>query len=125
MKTYKAPDNSLHEIDPEFSYLLPAGCIEITEQEAEQIRSSIAPAQMVPYSVTMRQARIALKRHQLLGQVTAVINSMQGDAGEEAKIEWEFSSEVKRNQPLTLQLATQLGLTSAELDSLFIEAASL
>lgn len=35
---YKSPDNSLHFIEPEFAHLLPAGCIEITEAEAEALR---------------------------------------------------------------------------------------
>ena len=40
---YKAPDNSLHVIEPEFAYLLPAGCVEITEAEAEAIRAASIP----------------------------------------------------------------------------------
>lgn len=40
---YKAPDNSLHVIEPEFAYLLPAGCVEITEAEAEAIRIANQP----------------------------------------------------------------------------------
>ena len=39
MKTYKAPDNSLHAIEPEFAHMLPAGCVEITEAEAVAIRA--------------------------------------------------------------------------------------
>jgi len=35
---YKAPDNSLHFIKPEFAYLLPAGCVPITDEEAEALR---------------------------------------------------------------------------------------
>jgi hypothetical protein len=35
---YKAPDDSLHFIEPEFAHLLPAGCVQITEQEAEALR---------------------------------------------------------------------------------------
>ena len=35
---YKAPDNSLHFIEPEFAYLLPAGCVPITDEEAEALR---------------------------------------------------------------------------------------
>lgn len=38
MRIYKAPDNSLHCIEPEFANLLPAGCAEITEAEAESLR---------------------------------------------------------------------------------------
>ena len=38
MKHYKAPDNSLHFIEPEFAYLLPAGCVQITAEEAQALR---------------------------------------------------------------------------------------
>ena len=38
MPNYKAPDNSLHFIEPEFAYLLPAGCVQITAEEAEALR---------------------------------------------------------------------------------------
>lgn len=43
MKTYKAPDNSLHAIEPEFAHMLPAGCVEITEAEADEIRALNQP----------------------------------------------------------------------------------
>ena len=35
---YKAPDNSLHFIEPEFAQLLPAGSVPITDEEAEALR---------------------------------------------------------------------------------------
>lgn len=35
---YKAPDNSLHFIEPEYAHLLPAGAVPITEQEAEALK---------------------------------------------------------------------------------------
>jgi hypothetical protein len=38
MQHYKAPDNSLHCIEPEFAHLLPAGCVQITAEEAEALR---------------------------------------------------------------------------------------
>lgn len=43
MKNYKAPDNSVHCIDPDFYALLPAGCVEITQAEAEAIREASKP----------------------------------------------------------------------------------
>jgi len=36
---YKAPDNSLHFIEPEFAQLLPAGSVPITDAEAEALRT--------------------------------------------------------------------------------------
>jgi predicted DNA-binding protein (UPF0251 family) len=38
MSHYKAPDNSLHFIEPEYAHLLPAGSIAITDEEAEALR---------------------------------------------------------------------------------------
>lgn len=35
---YKAPDNSIHFIEPEFAHLLPAGCVKITEEEAQALQ---------------------------------------------------------------------------------------
>ena len=41
---YKAPDNSLHFIDPEFAHLLPAGCVPVSAEEVEAIRAASIPA---------------------------------------------------------------------------------
>ena len=35
---YKDPQNNLHFIDPDFAHLLPEGCVQITEDEAEALR---------------------------------------------------------------------------------------
>ena len=36
---YKAPDNSLHFLDSaEYEYLLPAGSVQITDEEADALR---------------------------------------------------------------------------------------
>tara|TARA_R110000868_G_scaffold383545_1_gene650516 strand:- start:351 stop:617 length:267 start_codon:yes stop_codon:yes gene_type:complete len=49
---YKAPDNSLHFIEPAFAHMLPDGCIAITDEEAEALR----PA---PPEPTYQQLRAA------------------------------------------------------------------
>jgi len=43
MTHYKAPDNSLHFIEPEFAYLLPSGSVAITDAEAEALRPVYTP----------------------------------------------------------------------------------
>lgn len=35
---YKAPDNSIHVIEPEFAHMLPPGCVAITVEEADSLR---------------------------------------------------------------------------------------
>ena len=37
---YKDPKNNLHDIDPDFAYLLPANCVSITQKEANAIIES-------------------------------------------------------------------------------------
>lgn len=80
---------------------------------------------LVPQVVSMRQARLALLGAGKLAAVNSAIAAMTGMEGEAARIEWEFSSEVRRVQPLVLALGPTLGLTSAQLDALFVAAAAL
>lgn len=90
---------------------------------------SFTPAQpepaKVPQSVTMRQARLALLQAGKLATVNAAIASMGGAQGESARIEWDYSNEVQRAQPLVAALGGVLGMTSDQLDQLFITAATL
>ena len=75
--------------------------------------------------VTMRQAKLALSRAGLLAQVNAAIAGMEGQAGEEAQIEWEYGSEVYRDSDLMLGIAGILGMTPNDIDGLFKTAATL
>lgn len=79
----------------------------------------------VPQSVTMRQARLALLNAGLLTEVNSAVAGMSGAAGDAARIEWEFSSMVERHKVLVTSLGTVLGLSDAQLDALFINAATL
>ncbi|WP_062223068.1 hypothetical protein [Aureimonas sp. D3] len=83
------------------------------------------PPAPVPATVTMRQARIALSRSGLLSKAEAAIAQMAGQAGEEARIEWEYAAELKRNHPLIAALGQALGLSAEAIDDLFREAATI
>lgn len=79
----------------------------------------------VPQVVTMRQARLALLEAGKLTDVQPAIDAMPSPQKEQAAIEWEFSSVVERNRPLVQTLGPALSLTDADLDALFIRAATL
>jgi hypothetical protein len=83
------------------------------------------PPPRVPKSISMRQARLALLGAGLLAQVDAAIAAMPGVEGEAARIEWEYASEVRRDNPLFTAMAAQLGLSGEQLDDLFRTAATL
>ncbi len=126
MKNYVDTNGSVHAIEDEaFAYLLPAGSVPITDEEAAAIRQAALAAVSVPTSVTMRQARLALLSAGLLSNVNAAVAAMPGLEGDAARIEWEFSGSVERNRPLVLSLAGILSLTPQQLDDLFITAATL
>lgn len=90
------------------------------DRDGVELAPVVAPAPVIPQTVSMRQARLALYQVGKLAAVTAAINA----AGEEAKLTWEYSSEVNRNDGLVPAMAASLGMTEAEIDSLFILAAT-
>lgn len=87
-----------------------------------------APAvSLVPSEVTMRQAQLAMLSvtepdgSTLLDKVNALI-AQQPRA---AQVTWNASSSVQRGNPLVAQIGAALGLSSADLDQLFITADTL
>lgn len=78
---------------------------------------------LIPATVSMRQARLALLAADLLEPVETAIAAMEGAAGRAAQIEWEYATEVKRDSPLVAGLAQALQLDEETLDRLFLEAA--
>jgi hypothetical protein len=81
----------------------------------------------VPGSVTMAQARLALLGAGITAstvdaQIAAIPDDLQREA---AKIQWEYEAYVKRSSPLIAALGPALGLTDAQIDDLFRQAATL
>lgn len=125
MPNYKTPDGSLAVWVDDGSD--PAdygnGLIPCSDAEAAAIMAARTPS--VPASVSMRQARLALLGAGLLSSVDAAIAALPSPAKEAAQIEWDYASEVQRDNALIASLASGLGLTEAQIDDLFITAATL
>lgn len=96
-----------------------AGCF--WRGTAWEIVAAKPEAAPVPLSISMRQARLVLLGAGLLDTVNAGIKMMPVAA----QIEWEFASEVRRDNALIATLATALGLDDAALDGLFTQGATL
>lgn len=71
--------------------------------------------------VTMRQARLALLAADLLDDVEA----MMTQADRAVQIEWEYATVVDRASPLVASISSSLGLSNAEIDALFVNAAKM
>lgn len=85
-----------------------------------------APEPVVPQSVTMRQARLALLGAGLLDDVDAAIAAIPDETQRRAaQIEWEYANTLERNSQWVANLASGLGLTDEQLDDLFTTAAAL
>lgn len=80
---------------------------------------------VIPQSVTMRQARLALLNHGLLANVQPAINALPEPQRTRAQIEWDYSNGLERGNSFVATLGVALGLDDAAIDSLFIEAAAL
>lgn len=90
---------------------------------AQPAAAVVAP--VVPASVTMRQARLALMAAGKLAAVEAAIDALSDPTKTAARIEWEYSNEVQRHNGLVAALGPALSLTSDQIDALFIGAAKL
>lgn len=78
-----------------------------------------------PLVLEMRQARIMMSRIDILSDVEAAIAAMSGQAGEEAKIEWEYSTIFKRDDLLVNEIARAMNMSDEVMDNMFKEAYKL
>lgn len=114
---------------------LPSGGIDSRSVEDAEVRTWIdagnvpatadATPVFVPREVTQRQARMALHTLGHLTKVENAINALPDPPRTEARIAWDFSNTIQRNNPFVSQLATLLELTEQDVDDLFIMAAGL
>jgi len=67
--------------------------------------------------VTMRQARLQLLDMELLDSVEAMLSDNRA-----WQIEWEYATEVRRDNPIITAMAQALSLTEEQLDDMFKQA---
>lgn len=80
------------------------------------------PTIEIPQTLTPRQIRLILTSKGLRQQVE---NLVQESTDYSLKDWWEYSLEYKRDNPLLIQMATALSLTSEDIDNMFIEGSKL
>lgn len=83
--------------------------------------NTIEPADIppiMPISVSMKQARLALHE---LGYLTT-LDALIANAPESVKIEWEYSSSIDENHPTVQAIKAQLGWSDQTLHSIFVLA---
>ena len=99
----------------------------VTDKSAEVIAAEAEVQRLasIPASVTRRQAVRALiltgKRNLVQPALDAIPNTLQREL---MQAEWDESQEFERNRPSLIALGTAIGLSSSEIDDLFILAAT-
>ena len=88
---------------------------------ADGVFSRPEPVAAVPQAVLPRQFRIALEFFGLLDAVEAAVDQQD----KVARITWEYAVTIERNHPLLAAMAAGLGVTKAQLDEIFIYAATV
>jgi hypothetical protein len=81
----------------------------------------------VPASVSARQIRLWLLRQGIsLSAVDAAIDAIPDALQRDSvRVEWEYAPYVERSHSMLVPLAAALGLTEAQVDQAFVEAATL
>lgn len=81
---------------------------------------------VVPDALTPTQLRRWLVRAGKLTSVSDAINTIE-DPTERAEAEqiWEYTLSVSRTHPMVLMIGQALGMSSADMDAAFIEAATM
>lgn len=84
------------------------------------------PESSVPAEVTRRQLKLALHQLDMLTGVEAFLSSMpEENAKAEAYIWWNDSQTFERTHTVLISLSSAMGMTSAEVDSVFTYAGNL
>ncbi|NIA00882.1 hypothetical protein [Massilia sp. CCM 8734] len=98
-----------------------------TPDEIAQRELDIAAAAMpvVPASVPMLNARLALGAAGHMAAVKAFVDAMPGVDGDQARTYLEYAQNVRRDHWLVEGIRQVLKLTPADIDALFITAATI
>lgn len=94
--------------------------VEVAPINNVQTWELVADEVIIPQSITPLQAKLQLLKLGLLDEVEALVT---GDRT--AQLYWEYASIIERDNAVLLSMANSLGLTSEQVDEMFIEASKL
>lgn len=76
---------------------------------------------IVPNTIAIKQAKLMLNNYGLLEKTEKIISEQP----KYIQIVWDYASEFHRDNPILLDIASKLNLTSEQLDTMFIDASTL
>jgi hypothetical protein len=108
-----------------YACLQPGYAEEFLEDNHADVVAFHNPPPPVPQTVSMAQARLALIGAGLFSTIDAGLKALPEPQRTTALTAWEYAPNVSRNGTLVTTLASQFGLTDAQLDGLFTAAAAI
>jgi len=124
MPNYKDQTNNLHFIESvEYEYLLPVGCVAITDSEAAAIRASVVSISPTIDSISALQGLLAIDQAGLSAAYEAWASDPARTFAERAFI--NKAQAWRRDDPTLNAAAATLGLSGEQVDALFALAATL
>ena len=105
----------------------PEGCTAMPEDKLPAGWNYATDTSPVPLQISARQIRLWLVQHGVsLAAVDAAINAIPDAVTRESvRVEWEYAPHVERSHAWLVPMAAALGLTEAQVDQAFREAATL
>lgn len=98
--------------------------VDLTEQQIQEYEQS--QNTIVPDKVTPLQARKALLAVGLLDTIESAIEAISDPEQKRlTRMSWEFATAIYRNDPLISSMAATMGMTSQQIDQLFIDASKI
>lgn len=82
---------------------------------------SLPPGPVIPTSLTPRQLRLILNAYGLLDQVEALVATQD----KAIQLAWEYATTFLRDDQLLNTMAQHLGITQEQIDTMFIEGATI
>lgn len=91
-----------------------------TDNETIELLVAQRKEELKPKVLTPRQARLILLQYELLDDIEELIKTNRV-----ISIWWEYSLDIQRNDERLLEFATIAGITSEQLDTMFLEGSKL
>ena len=91
-----------------------------TDDETIELMVTQRKEELKPKILTPRQARLVLLQYGLLDDIEELVKTNKA-----ISIWWEYSLDIQRNDERLLEFAAIAGITSEELDAMFLEGSKL
>ena len=91
-----------------------------TDDETIELLVAQRKEELKPKELTPRQARLILLQYELLDDIEELIKT-----NKPISIWWEYSLDIQRNDERLLEFANIAGITSEQLDAMFLEGSKL